>query len=126
MGISINVYSYWGVRTEWNKEFYGEYDAICEENFEKYGYNEKHPEDSQVDVLTDSYGTRYMVFGVQLYDSGDSRWDEMVNSNEVDINPERLNELRNEYMNKFKQMYPNHYEWLDSKPWRLVNLAHFS
>jgi hypothetical protein len=22
MGINIHVYSYWGVRTEWNKEFY--------------------------------------------------------------------------------------------------------
>lgn len=68
----------------------------------------------------------YMVFGVQLYDSGDSRWGEMVNSNEVDISPEILHNMKTEYMETFKRLYPGQYDWLAEKPWKLVNLVHYS
>ena len=67
-----------------------------------------------------------MIFGVQLYDSGDSRWGEMVNSNEVEINDKILDQMKQEYMEKFKKFYPDQYDWLAEKPWRLVNLVHFS
>jgi len=125
MGINVNVYSIWGVRTEWNKEFYDAYEEIEEANIDTYGYN-KSPADAQVEVLMDGMGGEYMVFGVELYDSGDGRWGEMVNSNEVDIYPEKMDTLKHEYMEKFKRLYPDHFEWLAAKPWRLVNLVHYS
>lgn len=68
----------------------------------------------------------YMVFGVQLYDSGDDRWGEMNNSNEVEISQEILDRMRKEYMEQFKLRYPDQYDWLAEKPWRLVNLVHWS
>lgn len=71
-------------------------------------------------------GGEYMVFGVELYDSGDSRWGEMVNSNEVEIDQDTLDQMHSEYMADFKRLYPEHFEWLNSKPWRLVNLVHYS
>jgi hypothetical protein len=113
MGINTHVYSYWGVRTEWNDELSNDWE-------DQY----KNPDN--VDALFDCYSAEYMVFGVQLYDSGDARWGEMYNSNEVDIYPEKLDTLRYEYMQQFKKLYPQHYEWLAEKPWRLVNLVHLS
>jgi hypothetical protein len=125
MGINVHVYSIWGVRTDWNDEFYDDYEAVEEANCDQYGYN-KAPADAQVDVLMDGMGGEYMVFGVELYDSGDGRWGEMVNSNEVEIDDDILEKMRSEYMNKFKRLYPDYYKWLVSKPWRLVNLVHYS
>ena len=117
MGINIHVYSYWGVRTEYN-------DAVADRLDEIYDMDVDPADD--VDILTDGMSGEYMVFGELLYDSGDSRWGEMVNSNEVEINQNILDSMREEYMRKFKALYPAQYEWLASKPWRLVNLVHYS
>lgn len=125
MGINVHVYSYWGVRTEWNKEFYDAYEEVEETNIDTYGYN-KEPADAQAHVLMDGMMGEYMVLGEQLYDSGDSRWGEMVNSNEVEIDQTILDGMREAYMEKFRRLYPEHFEWLNSKPWRLVNLVHYS
>lgn len=114
MGININVYSYWGVRTEWNKD-------ISERQDELYDLDQ-----DDVHFLSDGMSGEYMVFGVQLYDSGDARWGEMVNSNEVDISHNVLDQMRWDYMSNFKRLYPDQFEWLNSKPWRLVNLVHYS
>ena len=125
MGINIHVYSYWGVRTEWNEQFSDAYEAVEDRNIEQYGYG-KEPADAQIEVLMDGMSCEYMVFGERLYDSGDSRWGEMINSNEVEIDQTILDTMREEYMVRFKRLYPDQYEWLASKPWRLVNLVHYS
>lgn len=125
MGINIHVYSYWGVRTEYNEEFSTAYEEVYSENVKKYGHS-KEPEDAQIDVLFDGMSGEYIVFGVELYDSGDSRWGEMYNANEVDISPEKMEALRLDYLEKFKRLYPDQYEWFAAKPWRLVNLVHYS
>lgn len=125
MGINTHVYSYWGVRTEWNRDFYDAYEEVEEANVDQYGYN-KEPAHAQVEVLVDGMSGEYMVFGVRLYDSGDARWGEMVNSNEVEISQKILDDMREEYMTQFKRLYPDQYEWLAAKPWRLVNLVHYS
>jgi hypothetical protein len=117
MGINVHVYSYWGVRTEWNE-------AVSDRIEEVYDMKINPADD--VEILCDGMDGEYMIFGVQLYDSGDSRWGEMINSNEVDIYPEKMENLRHDYMTKFKNLYPDQFEWLDSKPWRLVNLVHYS
>ena len=117
MGINIHVYSYWGVRTEWNSAIHDAYEELYDQDVEP---------DNDVEILMDGMSGEYMVFGVRLYDSGDSRWGEMVNSNEVEINDEVLATMKNNYMENFKQLYPNQYEWLAEKPWKLVNLVHYS
>lgn len=125
MGINTHVYSIFGVRTEWNEEFSEAYNDLYEQNIERYGYD-KEPESAQAGVLMDGMGCEYMVFGVELYDSGDARWGEMLNANEVEINQKILDNMRTEYMEKFRRLYPDHYDWLAAKPWKLVNLVHFS
>lgn len=117
MGINTNVYSYWGVRTEWNNEVSDRIDEV---------YNMDLDPKDDVDILTDCYSCEYMIFGKKLYDSGDARWGEMVNSNEVEINQTILNNMKEEYMKKFKKLYPDQYDWLSSKPWKLINLVHLS
>ena len=93
MGINTHVYSYWGVRTEWNRDFYDAYEEVEEANVDQYGYN-KAPAGTQVEVLVDGMSGEYMVFGVRLYDSGDARWGEMTNSNEVEISQKILDAMR--------------------------------
>ena len=115
MGINVNVYSYWGVRTEWHE-------GVSDRMDEVYDIDGNE----SVDILADWYSCEYMVFGVQLYDSGDSRWGEMYNSNEVEITQDKLDQMRFDYMEQFKRQYPDYYEWLAAKPWRLVNLVHYS
>jgi hypothetical protein len=117
MGINVHVYSYWGVRTEYN-------DAVADRLDEVYDMKIDPADD--VEILTDGMSGNYMVFGAQLYDSGDSRWGEMINSNEVEVNDAILETIRSDYMSKFKTLYPDQYEWLAAKPWRLVNLVHYS
>lgn len=117
MGINTNVYSYWGVRTEWNEAVSNRWHELDQQDI---GPRE------DIEILVDGMGGEYMVFGVQLYDSGDARWGEMRNSNEVDISHNVLDQLRWDYMSKFKTLYPDQFEWLNSKPWRLVNLVHWS
>ena len=125
LGINVHVYSIYGVRTEWNESFSDAFEEVEDRNIEQYGYG-KEPADAQAEVLMDGMGGEYMVFGVELYDSGDGRWGEMVNSNEVDVSHNVLDQMRWDYMSKFKRLYPDHFEWLNSKPWRLVNLVHYS
>lgn len=125
MGINIHVYSYYGFRTEWNQEFSDAYEEVYEANIERYGYN-KEPADAQIEVLMDGMSCEYMVFGVRLYDSGDSRWGEMTNSNEIEISDEILAKMKHEYMEQFKRLYPDQYEWASSFPWKLVNFVHYS
>ena len=125
MGINVHVYSIYGVRTEWNEQFSDAYEEVEDHNIKQYGYN-KEPADAQIEVLMDGMGGEYMVFGVELYDSGDSRWGEMVNSNEVEIDQTILDTMQEAYMTKFRRLYPDQYEWLAAKPWRLVNLVHYS
>lgn len=117
MGINIHVYSYWGVRTEWNSAIYDAYEEL---------YDQDDAPDNDVEILMDGMSSEYMIFGVRLYNSGDSRWGNMVNSNEVEINDKVLATMKNDYMNNFKKLYPNQYKWLAEKPWKLVNLVHYS
>jgi hypothetical protein len=117
MGINIHVYSYWGVRTEYNNDVSDRWNDLDEQDISPV---------NNVEILMDGMSGEYMVFGVRLYDSGDSRWGEMINSNEVEVNDAILETMRSEYMSKFKTLYPDQYEWLAAKPWRLVNLVHYS
>ena len=117
MGINIHVYSYWGVRTEYNNDVSDRWNDLDEQDISPV---------NDVEILMDGMSGEYMVFGVRLYDSGDSRWGEMINSNEVEVNDAILETMRSEYMSKFKTLYPDQYEWLAAKPWRLVNLVHYS
>jgi hypothetical protein len=113
MGINTHVYTYWGVRTEYNRDL--------SEDFE-----EVYDELDNTQYLFDAMSCEYMVFGNRLYDSGDNRWGEMNNSNEIEINDELLNEMKASFMTEFKEKFPTHYDWLAEKPWKLVSLVHYS
>ena len=119
MGINVHVYSYWGVRTEWNEAVSDRMEELWDTDIDIDPADDAH-------ILCDGMSGEYLIFGERLYDSGDSRWGEMVNSNEVEIDQTILDRMREDYMAKFKVLYPDQYEWLAAKPWRLVNLVHYS
>jgi hypothetical protein len=124
MGINTNCYCYWGVKTAWSNEFSDASEAVYEANIAKYGYG-KLTSDADVDNKADCMGAEYMIFGKQLWDSGDARWNEMVNETQTEINGEILQAWRTEYIEHFKSLYPDQLHLIDV-PWKLINFVHYS
>jgi len=124
MGINTNCYCYWGVKTEWSDAFSDANEEVYEANTAKYGYG-KSPADADVDYMSDGMGGEYMVFGVQLWDSGDARWGEMVNESQTELNDGILETWRTEYIEHFKSLYPDLVHLVDV-PWKLINFVHYS
>jgi hypothetical protein len=124
MGINTNCYCYWGVKTAWSEEFSNASEEVYEANTAKYGYG-KSPSDADVDHLFDCYGAEYMIFGQQLWCSGDARWSEMVNETQTEINGEILQAWRTEYIKHFESLYPGLVHLVDV-PWKLINFVHYS
>jgi hypothetical protein len=124
MGINTHCYCYWGVKTAWSDEFSDANEEVYGANTAKYGYG-KSPGDADVDHMMDGMSGEYMVFGVQLWDSGDARWGEMVNEDQTEINDKILEAWRTEYIEHFKSLYPNLVHLVDV-PWKLINFVHYS
>lgn len=123
MGINTNIYTIWGIKTEWNDSFNDAYEEIEEQLVDEFGYGKPQPRGSQVEVVMDSMCCKYMIFGSILYDSGDMRyWDDMNNYQEIDLND--FTEQEKEYKEEFKKLYPDHYHIVD-KPFKLINVIHY-
>jgi hypothetical protein len=123
MGINTNIYTIWGIKTEWNDLFNDAYEEIEEQLVDEFGYGKPQPSGSQVEVVMDNMCCEYMIFGSILYDSGDMRyWDDMNNYQEIDLND--FTEQEKEYKEEFKKLYPDHYHIVD-KPFKLINVIHY-
>jgi hypothetical protein len=125
MGINTHCYCYWGVKTIWSEEFSDANEEMYEATVAKHGHGKPFPADSEVDYMSDDMGGEYMVFGVQLWDSGDARWGEMVNETQTEINGEILETWRAEYIEHFKSLHPDLVHLVDV-PWKLINFVHYS
>lgn len=125
MGINIHVYTYYGVKTGWDASFSDEHEIIEEALYDEFGYNNPRPADRQIDLLFDCMGATYIVFGYELYDSGDFRWnDDMNDFKELDIS--NLEQMKADYIEKFNRLYPAHTHLLEGKEWKLMNLIHYT
>jgi hypothetical protein len=125
MGINTHVYTVYGVRLEWNDDFYEAYEEIEEALLEEFGYNKRAPEDRQIEAIIDCMGGEYMIFGPILYDSGDFRWCENMN-NYQEIEEVGLFGKWLEYKKEFSKLYPEHVHLLEGKLVKLMNLIHYS
>jgi len=125
MGINTHVYTVYGVRLDWNDDFYEAYEEIEEALLDEFGYNKRPPEDRQVEAVIDCMGGEYMVLGPILYDSGDFRYCEGMN-NYQEIEEVGLFGKWLEYKKKFTKLYPEHVHLLEGKLVKLMNFIHYS
>ena len=126
MGINIHVYTYYGVKTNWNDDFYTDYEEIEEQNIDIYGWNRDIPEDKQVDVLVDCMSGEYLLFGIRLYDSGDFRYcNKMNNYQELQLDISTLEQGKQKYIEIFSKLYPDRVHLLEGK-WKLINIIHYT
>ena len=124
MGIDIKLYTYYGIRCDWNDDFYDAYDEVESQLIKEFGYKGPYPSERNINLLLDGMCGEYIIFGIELYDSGNMRfWDNINNFEEINIS--NLKNSENEYREKFKKIYPNHYHLIEDKPFVLMNIIHY-
>lgn len=111
MGVSTNVYTVYGVKTEWDDKFAEEYDDMYDDKDLPF-------------VILDGMGGDYMIFGVCLHNSGDFRWGEL-NDGIVEYSVEDLPYLEKIYRKVFGEKFPDHYHLID-REWKILALNHYS
>lgn len=127
MGVNINVYTVYGVKTAWDDNFFEAHETIEETLVDEFGYGKPIPADRQIETIIDGMGGDYFVFGKILYDSGDFRYcDDMNDFKEIDCSLTALNSIKTEYMEKFNRLYPEHIHLLEGKDWKMFNIIHYS
>jgi len=129
MGIDTHVYCVYGVKTEWDDDFHQAQDEYETALIKEHGYDKwrsgKIPDDPMIEVTSDGMGGEYMVFGPQLYDSGNWRWGELTQETQVELDGDTLKRMRDEYIETFRKVYPDHVHLVD-RPWKLINFVHYS
>jgi hypothetical protein len=125
MGINTHVYTVYGVKLDWNDDFYEAYEEVEEALLDEFGYNKRAPEDRQIEAIIDCMGGEYMIFGHKIYDSGDFRWCENMN-NYQEIDTSNLESMQRMYKEEFKRLYPDHYHLIAHHDFKLINLIHYT
>src|ERR1035437_10463759 len=92
MGVSTNIYTYYGIKIPYNQEFADAYDNVYE--------------NCPVDVLIDGMGGDYIVLGKKLFDSGDFRWDMEDGDDFKEIDPDELADIERDYKLAFIVGFP--------------------
>ncbi len=113
MGISTNVYTYYGIKVE-------RYD----EAFSK-AYDEKYDDPQCPNVLFDGIDAEYMILGKCLFDSGDFRWDMEDGDDLQEIDLAQLPKYEIEYKEKFRKFFPEFAHLVD-KPFKIMTFTHYS
>jgi len=111
MGISTNYYTVYGIKGEFNDEFFEAYDNV---------YND----DDTPTVLIDSMSGEYAVLGTILFDSGDQRYGE-VEDVFVEIDMDNLPAIELSYKNLFITKFPQFASLMDT-PFKLMTFVHYS
>ena len=124
MGVNINVYTIYGIKTPWDDAFHEEYERIEEILVYEFGYGKPLPADRQIEVLIDGMSGEYFIFGKILYDSGDFRYcDDMNDYQELNLN--EFEQIKQDYILNFNRLYPNFSHLIQDKEWKLLNLIHY-
>ena len=125
MGINTHVYTVYGVRLEWNDDFYEAYEEVEEALLDEFGWGKPQEAGRQVEAIVDGMGGDYMILGHIIYDSGDFRYcEDMNNYQEIaHINLESLERL---YKEEFKRLYPDHFHLIAHNDFKLINVIHYS
>ena len=125
MGINMHVYTVYGVRLPWNDAFHEAYEEIEEALVDEFGYGKPQPADRQIEAIIDAMMGEYMVLGLKLYDSGDFRYCDDMNSYQ-EIEEVGLFGKWFDYKEQFARLYPDHVHILEGVQPKLINLIHYS
>ena len=125
MGINMHVYTVYGVRLPWNDAFHEAYEEIEETLLDEFGYGKPQPADRQIEAIIDAMMGEYMVLGLKLYDSGDFRYCDDMNSYQ-EIEEVGLFGKWFDYKEQFARLYPDHVHLLEGVQPKLINLIHYS
>jgi hypothetical protein len=116
MGISTNIYAVYGIKTEWNGDFYQAWDDLCASDNEP-----------KLNIIIDGMGNEYMVFGELLYNSGDARYETLSGETSIDIgDTDKFEKMKTDYSNKFNDTFPEFVNWFSEHEWKLHIFAHYS
>lgn len=125
MGINMHVYTVYGVNIGWDQAFYDAYEEIEEALYDEFGYGKPIPADRQVPTIVDAYASDYIILGEILYDSGDFRYCDNMNSYQT-LDVSNLVNIELEYKEQFAKLYPDHVHLLQGKDFKLINMIHYS
>lgn len=116
MGINTHYYTVYGVKVEFN-------DELNEELHSENLYDIIH-DSEQLDIIADGMGAEYMIIGKILFDSGDLRWGDIIDTF-VEINIEHLPAMKELATEQFMNHFPSYGYMLDNE-WKLMTLVHYS
>jgi hypothetical protein len=112
MGISINVYSVYGVKTDWDSEFSELYDQV-------------YDDPDTPNVIIDGMSGEYMIFGEILFNSGDARYAFEEGDSVTEFNIAELKKLEKKYKTNFKKKFPD-CEILNDCEFKVISFLHYS
>ena len=114
MGVSTNIYGYYGVKIAWDDELWDIFDSM-----EMSDRGNDIPE-----YLADCMGGEYILLGNRLYDSGDYRYyfEEGEQYKEIDVS--MFEQMETTYKTKFRELFPQFSHYM-GQPFRLIMLFHY-
>ncbi len=120
MGISTHIYTLWAQHTEvFDDELLERHWEISEER-----QRDKNPLPLP-SIISCGEFTPYTYAGPILFDSGDLRWGPPEGHLELDPTPEKLAELKSDYIENFLSTFPDHGHLVNGV-WRLYTIVHLS
>ena len=115
MGINTHYYTVYGIK-------HPEYtDEMCEALDEKDDALCGNPD---LDVIADGMGGDYTIIGKILFDSGDLRYNDILDTF-VEINPSHLKMYKVKATNAFNELFPDLTHMTEGE-WKLMTLVHYS
>lgn len=115
MGVSINVYGFFGVRLNWNDQL--------NDAFEEF-WNDNREQDLP-DYAFDSMTGDYQVLGVRLFDSGDFRYGAEDGDGCTKLDLESLADQEQKYKDDFINKFPQFAEIME-EPFKILMFTHYS
>lgn len=109
MGVSTHLYTYYGVKIDWNDDLHEAYELVEE----------------KIHILLDCMGGDYIIMGVCLFNGGDARYGYEDSEDMVEVDPLDLDKLGTEYKKTFSEHLPK-FSYLLDAPFKIISLLHFS
>lgn len=115
MGVSTNVYVYYGIKIDFNNEL--------NDAFEDYWENNR--ENLLPDHVFDSMTGEYMVLGSRLYNGGDMRYGCEDADGFTTLDLDKLDGMETEYKQEFCTLFPQFAD-LINQPFEILMFTHWS
>lgn len=113
MGVDTYFYTIYGVKMDWNDDFYEEYGEVL--------FDSGYPW-----ALLDGMSGKYMIFGEPLFDSGNMRWGFEDGQVYAEIPLDNLQSIAEIYCNDFAEKFPKFKDLIKSEDFKLISLMHYS